>query len=114
MAVRVIRCAVISDRQRADGAEVSTIRQESGHSSTTLLESLVQYDLQAPTPTSTKQHGVACPASYTFPFFLLLIDKTDHAYRPRIPATSCGNPQQPVLDALTAIAWTSSGTFDVV
>lgn len=112
--VRVIRCAVIGERQRADGAEVSTIQQEFGNSSATLLDALGLYDLQAPTPTSAKQPAVACPASYTFPFFLLLVDKTDHAYRPRIPVDSCHNPQQSVVDALTAIAWTSNGTFSVV
>jgi len=112
--VRVIRCAVINERQRADGNEVTTIRQESGHSSATLLDALELDDLAAPTPTSKNQPGFACAAFYTFPFLLLLVDETGRAYRPRIPITACGNPQQPVLDALTAIVWTSAGSFSVV
>lgn len=111
---RVIRCAVISERKRADGAEVSTIRQESGSTPRSLLDALELYDLAASTPTSKKQANVACPASYTFPFFLLLIDTGNRAYRPRIPITACGSPQQPVLDALSAITWTDDGSFAVV
>lgn len=114
VATGVIRCAVTSERQRADGAEVSTIRQESGQSSAALLDALGLDDLRVSNPTSTNQPGVACPASYSFPFFLLLVDKAHRAYRPHIPVTPCGNPQQPVLDALTAMTWTSNGTFAVV
>lgn len=65
-------------------------------------------------PTTKKRSGVARPASYTFPFLLLLVEENERAYRVRVPVTSCGNPQQSVLDALAAIAWTSNGTFDVV
>ncbi|HEY8790822.1 MAG TPA: hypothetical protein VIM10_17070 [Actinopolymorphaceae bacterium] len=43
-----------------------------------------------------------------------VVDKAGRACRPRIPVDACGQPQQPVLDALAAITWTSNGSFPVV
>ena len=96
----------------------STWRRRDGwkrlRTGTLVLEALALYDLAAPTPTSKKQPGFACAAVYTYPFFLLVVDKAGRAYRPRIPVDACGQPQQPVLDALAAITWTSNGSFPVV
>lgn len=66
---------------------------------TQLLQALTLPDQQF----DPRDHA-ACAAIYKPPIYLLLINRTDDAFRPYMPADPCGDPREEIQAALRGLA----------
>lgn len=104
---RAVRCEVSPQGQARDGGIVFLITQETGPAPATLLDALSLPDQVGMGP------GVACPADQP-PFrYLLLVDRDDRAYRPRLPIQPCARVRVEVAEAIDAIDWQAERSFTV-
>ncbi|MFC7623461.1 hypothetical protein [Microlunatus sp. GCM10028923] len=105
----VVRCVVAdSATQRDDGSMIYRISQETGTLTTELVQRLRWPDSAPPT-----RPNAACDASARPILYLLLVDTTGRGYRPRIPLDWCGEPRPEVTQAVQAVEWRTTGTYEV-
>lgn len=98
----VLWCSSDDGLSQPDGTIVDTITELSAEPSPALSAALELGD--EPPPNNPSE---VCPANATPVLYLLLVDDSDTAYRPRIPLTWCGIPRPEVTAAVDDHSWTT-------
>lgn len=95
-----VRCALMPRETRGRSHLVWT-KQVADHALAPLIAALRRPSVE-PSP------GEICTAPLVFVPLLFLIDHAGHVVRPLIPANSCRQPQQQVLDTLRLVPWVTA------
>lgn len=104
----VLWCSRDGGSQQPDGSFVDTITELSAEPSPALTAALTLADEPAPSDPRT-----VCPARAEPVLYLLLVDESETAYRPRIPRTWCGDPRGEVIAAVDPLPWTAVRRYRV-
>jgi hypothetical protein len=102
----VLRCEDDAGRWQPDHSTVYVITELSAEPSPELFAALELGD--EPPPVNPRE---VCPARAMPVLYLLLVDDTMTAYRPRIPRNWCGDPREEVSFAVDELGWTTRKVF---